>query len=283
MSTKVAAPPARDYGAETTSNLNAQIELSPKLLAAEQKTRPAYTELDLQTLRDSLQGTANAPGLVDLYAQISPRLQQIDTEGNTASRAADLADIKNLGPEAMAAMRAANPGQWALLDELTKQAGGDLAAGSKLTPAMQREIEQYVRKGAAARGMGVGPVDLYSEAMTMGSAGQNLLNQRRGFAAGVVDLNQRLAGDPFLQITGRSSGALSSAAGVAGQGRGIATNLGPEIFNPESQYGADIAAGNYQGQLAARTASSSGFASLLGGGLRALGSLGAAGINKWGG
>lgn len=273
MSTKVAAPPERNYAQETRDNLNAQIDLSPKLLAAEQATRPAYTELDLTTLRDALQGTANAPGLVDLYAQISPRLQQIDTEGNTASRAADLADIKNLGPEAMAAMRAANPGQWALLDELTKQAGGDLAAGAKLTPGMEREIQQYVRRGAAARGMGVGPVDLYTEAMTMGSAGQNLLNQRRSFAAGVVDLNQRLAGDPFLQITGRSSGALSSAAGVTGQGQGLASSLGPDIFNPESQYGADIQVGNRQNWLAAQTATRANQSALYGAGISAAGSI----------
>lgn len=280
MSTKVAAPANRDYAQETRDNLQAQIDLSPKLLRAEQDTRPAYTALELATLDQTLTGTGGQRGIVDIYAELAPRLSAMEAEGASAQRAADIADIKRLGPEAQAALRAANPAQYALLDKLNAGALADLEAGSTMTPAMRREIEQYVRGGQAARGMGLGPVDLFTEAMTLGSAGEELLNRRRQFAAGLVGLNQSVTGDPFLQITGRPSGTVASTAGVAGQGTGIVDRLGPAIFNPESQYGADLAQGNYEGQLAARTASASSRAGLFGGLIKGVGSLAGGAIAK---
>ncbi len=282
MSTSVKEPAPRNYYNETRDSLQAQIDLNPKLLKSEQSTRPDWTALELATMDQALNGVGGQRGLVDMYGELAPKLGAIDAAGNSQQRSADIADVARLGPEALAAMRAANPGQWKLIDELTKQAQGDLEAGSTMTPAMQREIAQFVAQGQAARGLTAGPAEVYQEAMTLGTAGQELLARRRAFAAGVADMNQRFAGDPFLQIAGRSSGAVTSARGVAGDGGGVGSNIGAKLFNPESQYAADLAQGNYEGTLAARTASASSRAGLFGGLLSAGGLLGGSAIKKWG-
>ena len=63
------------------------------------------------------------------------------------------------------------------------------------------------------------------------------------------------------------------AGGVVGQAQGF--NPGA-MFSPESQYAGDIYNQNYQGQLAARTASARNRASMIGGAFGAIGSI-------WGG
>jgi hypothetical protein len=61
----------------------------------------------------------------------------------------------------------------------------------------------------------------------------------------------------------------SMAGGVVGQAGGF--NPGA-MFSPESQYAGDIHNQNYQGQLAARTASAKNKASLIGAGMNMVGS-----------
>lgn len=282
MGTTVRAPAARNYGQETRDTLKAQIDLAPDILAAEQKTRPGYTALDLETLDQSLNGIDGRKGLIALYEDMVPRISAADQKASSAQRAADINDVLTLGPEMQAAIKAANPEQWALIQDLNQQAAEELAAGRTLTPSMRAEIADYVRGGQSARGMGMGNSDLFEEAFTLGSAGQQLQDRRRAFAGGVVDLNQRVSADPLMAILGRPSRATSDAQGFTGAGQSFAKSIGPSIFNPESQYAADINQGNYEGELAARTATANSRAGLIGGALGALGSLGGASIRKWG-
>ena len=282
MGTTVRAPAARNYGQETRDTLQAQIDLAPKILAAEQKTRPGYTALDLETLDQSLNGVNGKKGLVALYEDMVPRIGAADASAASYQRGADINDVRTLGPEMQAAIKAANPEQWALIDELTRQATGDLAAGSTLTPAMRDELQSYVRGGQSARGMGLGNKDLFEEAFTLGTAGQQLLDRRRAFAGSVVDLNQRVAADPLMAILGRPSRATGDAQNFTGAGQSFAKAIGPSLFSPESQYAADINQGNYEGELAARTATANSRAGMIGGILSAGGILGGAAIKKWG-
>ena len=272
MNTKVDAPPPQNYGQQTRDTLQAQVDLAPSLLKAEQTTRPGYTQLDLQQLQQTLFGSDGQQGLADIYARLSPQLSQVASEGATNQRTADIADVNRLGSLATEALRKANPAEFALLDQLNSQAQSDLAAGSTLTPDMQREIEQYVRQGQSARGMVSGPSSLYQEAMSLGSAGQALKDSRRRFAAGMIPINQSVLGDQFMQILGRPSTTMSSTAGVIGQGDAMASSIGPQLFQPESQLAADIANNNYQGTLAARTATAANQGSILGGMFSVLGS-----------
>ena len=95
--------------------------------------------------------------------------------------------------------------------------------------------------------------------------------QRRQQAIQGIMAQQGVYGDVFQQVLGRPSQAFAMAPGAFGQAQGMAPG---QLFNPESQYAADIYGGNYQGQLAARTASGANQAALFGGGLSALGGLG---------
>lgn len=280
MGTKVSAPPPRNYGQETRDTLQAQIDLNPALLRSEQETRPGWTDLELQSTRDALFGTGSNRGLIALYEDIEPRLSRLSAEGQSRQRAADLADVESYGPTVQRALRAADPAKYALLDELNSQSLAELRSGSRLSSSEQREVEQYVRAGQSARGMGLGPADVYSEAMTLGSAGRELAERRKRNAMALVQMNQGVSADPYLAILGRPSSALGQSASVAGQGMSLLDSLGPRMFQPESQYGADLYEGNYQGALAARTATAANRGSMFGGLLGALGSLGGAAIRR---
>lgn len=229
-----------------------------------------------------MNGVGDRKGLVALYEDLVPRMSAADSRAASAQRAADIGDLRTLGPEMQAALAAANPQAYALLTELQRQAQEELAAGSTLTPSMRAELEHYVRGGQSVRGLGAGPSDLFAEAFTLGSAGEQLKSQRRAFAGSVVDMSNRFAGDPLLAITGRPSRATDQASGFTAAGQGVAKGIGPSLFNPESQYAADLFQGDYEGQLAARTATAANRGGILGGALGAFGRLAGAGISKWG-
>lgn len=111
-----------------------------------------------------------------------------------------------------------------LYGELNRQALEELQAGSQLTPSMTREVQQNVRAGQAARGMGFGPTDVYEEAMTLGSAGEALKASRRGFAQGVYGMD-------VARTQPAAAAALQSVFGE------IPTPPGASPFNP---YASDL-------------------------------------------
>lgn len=278
--TKTSPPPERNYAAETRENLKAQIELSPDLLKAEQATRPGWTALELATTNDALWGAGGNDGLVSQYEKLQPRLTALEQASLLDSRKGDINAVRELGPEAINALKATNPEAFALLSKMTSMASDDLNAGVGLSDAEQRQVNQAVRGGQAARGLALGPAEVYQEAVATNEAGNMRRQQRLANATQAIQLNQALMGDPFLQILGRPSNTFSQTQTLTGQGQSM--DLGPDLFNPESQYGADLNNVNYQGNLAARTATSSNRAGLFGGLLGAFGKLGGAAIGKWG-
>jgi hypothetical protein len=165
----------------------------------------------------------------------------------STQRAADIADVAKLGPEARAALRIANPDAAALLDEMFEQAQGDLGAGAMLTPAQERMMRQYVRGGQAARGVGFSEGDTFQEALTSLDYGRGLERDRRAYAGNVLDQLEAFYGDPFAAILNRSS--QSAAQGLLGQGN--ASSRMPSLFNPESSLAGEFAMQN-QNQIQSR-------------------------------
>lgn len=248
----------RNYAAETQANLEAQVKMMPDIYAAESEYRPQFAQLDMDIAKSI------SPQLVDLYREISPDLQELDAASASANRESDIADIERLGFRAREAFLSANP----LIAEMEAQAMEELEAGGELTEFDRRRVQQDVRSSQADRGFGYGVNDAAMEAYVQDRAYEDRKAQRRNFAAGVAGMSA----DPFMSILGRSSGSgAAAAAGAVGQGQGY--NPG-QLFNPESQYAADLYQSNQQAQAAAG-ASSAGFAGgIIGGGLSALGSLG---------
>lgn len=271
----VKSPPPRDYAKETRDTLQAQIDLAPDLYAAEANPeygRPAYAQLDLQVLRDVMQGKDGQGGLLELYEQsIMPGLARADAASNAISREADIEQVERLGQRATEAFRQANPEQAALMDRLNQQAMSELDAGAGLPPALARELEQQVRSSQAARGMGYGMADVGNEALIKGLQAEQLQRRRQQFAQNVVGMNAATATDPFLAILGRPGVQVGQAAGITGQGMGM--NPG-NTFNPESAYAGSLYANNFNAANNAAIASANAKAGMIGGGLSMLGSMG---------
>jgi hypothetical protein len=261
----VEAPAPRDYGKETAETLRAQLDLAPEKYAAEAKYAPQYQALQLGLLKSA------TPELLQLYKeQIAPTMGEVEAAARSRSRAGDIADIERLGPQARAAIKAASPEQAALADTLTAQAQSGLAAGSRLTPEQQRMVEQQTRSGLAARGLAQGPSGALQEAVRSQMAGAGLQQQRQQQAMGALGASQGVYGDVFQQVLGRPSQAFAGSQGFLGQAQGF--NPG-QLFNPESQYAANLIGGNQQAQLAARTASAANTTALIGAGMSAASSL----------
>lgn len=261
----VEAPAPRNYAAETRDTLQAQLDLAPQKYAAEAQFAPKYQALQLGLLKQA------TPELLALYKeQIAPTMGEVEAAARSRSRAGDIADIQTLGPQARAAIKAASPEQAALADTLTAQAQSGLAAGSRLTPEQQRMVEQQTRSGLAARGLAQGPSGALQEAVRSQMAGAGLQQQRQQQAMGALQAGQGVYGDVFQQVLGRPSQAFAGSQGFIGQAQGF--NPG-QLFNPESQYAANIMSGNQQAQLAARTASAANTTALIGAGMSAASSL----------
>ncbi len=152
----------------------------------------AYAQLREPTLALA---RADAADYGDLWRRASNDQLAFDIRSTTTKRGGDLADFEALGPEYVAQLRATNP----LLAKYYDAASGNLDLGSRLSPEQEMELEQYVRGGQAARGMGLGPADLYQEALQKTSFGEQLRQQRMAEARQAAGAY----GDIFQATTGR--------------------------------------------------------------------------------
>ena len=264
MGTDVNAPPPRNYAQETRDTLQAQIDLAPQKYAAEAQFAPKYAALNAQIARQL------APEITSIYGQIAPQLAQTEVQTRGISRAGDIADIEKLGPRARAAIQASSPQASALADQLAAQAQSGLAAGSRLTPEQQRMAQQQTRAAMAARGLAESPRGVVEEAVRSQMMGVGLQQQRQQQAMQGIGAQQAVYGDVFQQVLGRPSQAFGMLPGAFGQAQGMAPG---QLFQPESQYAADIYSGNVQQQLAARTASAANQTALIGAGIGAAGNM----------
>ena len=256
----------RDYRNETRENLEAQIDLMPRLFGAEKEwgQRFAQNKMDIHKQM--------APQIMGMMEQLQPRLAAMDRQTLQAQREADIGAMEQLGPRAMAAMRGIDPSKTELMDSLTEQAQQGVDAGGQLTSMEQRRFQQNVRGSQAARGMGMGPSDALYESAELQLAGERRQQQRTGEGYRAIGMRQGMMGDPFMQILGKPSGINPMMAmQAAGQGRGYSPGA---LFNPESNYAANIYSGNQQAINMQRMSQMQGQNALMGAGIGALGSMG---------
>jgi hypothetical protein len=237
--------PERDYGTETRETLQAQLDLAPQMLEAEQKYGPQYQQMQIDMLKSAM------PQLVDLYKGVATPLGEMDAANKRAQQEADIAAVRDLGPEALAAMKASNPQMAQLIESMTQQAQAGLDAGSALTPQQQMQAQQASRQAWAARGLGASPAAGLDEVVTEQMMGAGEQDRRRGFAMQAAGMEQGAYGNPFQAILSRPVGTAAMMGVLGGQSMGMQPG---RVFNPESQYGADVFGSNAQGQLAANTA-----------------------------
>src|SRR5690606_14722920 len=102
----------RNLQEETESTLEQQIRLAPQVYAAESSAaygQPAYARLQRRMLDESLFGTEQARGLLDIYGAAQPQLSELDAAYQSATRENNLADVKALAGGYQEAFDAANP------------------------------------------------------------------------------------------------------------------------------------------------------------------------------
>ena len=271
-STRVAAPPPRNYGEEMRSTLQAQVDMAPELYASEAEYQPKYQDLNLANLERALLGTDDQRGVIAQYEEdLYPALSRIEADSLSKQRAADIGAVEQYGTRASAALRSA-AGNQQIIDELGRQALEEVQAGQSLTPGELRQAQQSSRAAMSSRGLGMGNQAIADEVLRNYQLGRQRQAERRQFAGGVAGLQQQTGADPFMAILGRPSQAMGMGQGVAGAATGMAPG---RQFNPLDPYAGSLYASNQQNEMAARQATAAGRSGVMGGGLSALGNIGA--------
>ena len=267
-STKIQQQPQADYGKQMSDTLRAQrdsmqgtgsfADLGP-LWQAEAAERPHWTNMELQTMRDLMEGRDGNMGLLGMYKNvITPSLSETEAGANRYGRMSDLADVTSMGQTATDAFLNADPMKKEASDLLLRGAIDDYKLGAKLDPSLAREVQQGYRNAASARGIVQSPYSAQEEAYWQGLQANQLKQQRQSALSQLMGQRQALTGDPFMQVLGRQGQAFGSAGGYGGQAMGIGQALGPRIYNPESQMAMDITQGNMQRNLAVAQANQAG-------------------------
>ncbi|MDE2100130.1 MAG: hypothetical protein KGL39_22940 [Patescibacteria group bacterium] len=239
----------------------------PSEIAAQKEYSPQFTEQSLTDFNNALVGINGVPGYLSQY---SDNILPATLKANTAERASNLADLAAMSPDAMAALRAINPQQTDLTDQLTKTATNQLRLGTQLDPEQVRQINNAVLGTWSNRGLGSSNPAQLDAAMQLLGGGQNLLQQRQTNAMSTAQMNQGFYTDPIMATLGitnnpTATNSLSnSTQSVSGQ-------------NP-SQLGADqltsILGGVYSGQNDLTIAQKNNKAALWAAAIGAAGSLG---------
>ena len=226
-----------------------------------------------------LEGTLGAPegtpaerrgGLLELYERhIAPSLIRQQRQAAQG----EIAMLRELGPEFVAAQRAADPESEKIRVGLQRKAQEGLDAGQGLTEEEVRGITQGMRQAQSARGSTFQrsqPAAIQETLARMG-AGRQAEAQRIARASSILGQTGQV--DPFLALTGRTARIPGQVMSQMG-GAGFALQAGPQLFSPESAYAAGLAGQNQGNIMNARMATQANKAAITGGLLQGLGSMG---------
>lgn len=265
-STKVQAPPPRDYYKEMSDTIRAQIDMAPKLMEAERRLVPQWQQLQY----DQMMGQAN--NLKTFYRSVMGDSAQLleqygslfaDSLAPIAQRSRNTYDL-GLG------------GGAALQNTMRAQALNDLNYGMELTPEMRTQAEQMARSAATARGLTNSAQGVALEALSGYNLGMQRQDRARTFANAVLGNDVSMSGAAYNQygapLVSSGLGALSPM-GLAGMATQYNQGLGPVYLQPESQYAANLYSANQNAQLQANIATAQNKSALTSGLLSAAGSV----------
>lgn len=195
-----------------------------------------------------------------------------------------LDDFKKLGEQ--------NSDHGGLRSMMTEMAKEELALGGQLTDRERRRVEQASRSAMSARGIGrsfAGVVDEVEQSELLSRQRQNDRRQfasyalssadqglslDRAYSAQRVGLEQATSADPFMAVSGRTSGAgVASGQNLYGNSQ-LGMAGGPALFNPAqgAQFMANQSAmlNNYNASIYGAQQAKQG--AIIGGALQGLGS-----------
>lgn len=220
--------------------------------------------------------TEKKDGLYDIYGEAAEKLGDVNRKATSLQRQADVGDLKELGPQVREALRATNPEQYALLDEITRQAQEELTLGGNLSTEDQRMADQQVRAAYADRGRLRGNASVTAEVLNRYGLQEARKRERRDFAGQALGYNAALSTDPAMVILGRPSNNTVTTTGAMGQAS--SANTGPQWFDPYNNYSADLYNTNYNAKATALANKANAYSAIGGGMMSMAGSLGGAAI-----
>ena len=186
-------------------------------------------------------------GLISILENdVLPAFARSEAATQTYQRSADIADVERLGRRASEAYLNADPRSKSLIEALNAEAMRGLQAGSGLTDEQRRYALQTSRQGMADRGMAFGNQGIGADVLSTYQLGEARRTAALQNAGAVLGLNKQFTADPFAAILGRQGQAFNAGMSQQQFASGFATNIGPKLFSPESQYMADMQGSNQQ-------------------------------------
>lgn len=225
--------PIRNPGKEFRQLTNAQIDLFPRILGAEQTFRPQLAQLEVDILRDTLLGK---DGLLSLQQETIPQLESI-REQQVLS---DLGLLERFGDQARSLV---NPGRTELIDILQGQASDELALNGELSPQDIRDVQQSTRSAFQSQGIGNSNPALFTEVLGRDAFKRNRQDRARQFGFNAANLRDSFI-DPFAFVL---RGQTSPQSAISQASFGI--NAQPTIINPLDPAGLSILNSNHDANV----------------------------------
>ena len=267
MGSKIKAPAPRSYMGEMQSALDAQAGIQGNLINLERQYTPQWQQLQQQNLMGAM-GNINA-----LYGQAIPQSELLQNQ-MLASQGRVYA---GLGAEARNAYNATlDPTTAGLYSTMASQAATGLAGGRNLSDQETRMAQGSARAAMAARGIQMGNQAIAAEVLNSYNLANAREDRARQFASGVYGLgaqNAQQAMSMYGQPLMNQLGAVSST-GLIGQAGTYNAGLGAKLFQPESQYNAQLITANRQEEMQAKIANQQATSGIIGGVLSAVGTMG---------
>lgn len=208
-----------------------------------------------------------------LYGQAIPQSELLQNQ-MLASQGRVYAGV---GEQARNAYNATlDPTTAGLYSTMASQAAGGLASGRNLSDQETRLAQGSARAAMAARGMQMGNQAIAAEVLNSYNLANAREDRARQFASGVYGLgtqNAQQAMSMYGQPLMSQLGAVS-ATGLMGQAGSYNAGLGAKLFQPESQYNAQLITANRQEQMQAEIANQQATTGMISGALSAVGTLG---------
>lgn len=248
--------------------MSAQEAIQPRLLALEQQYTPLYQQLQRDNQIRGMQY------MQDAYAQSIPRSALLSQQYAEAMQPA----LSSIGASARGAYNATlDPSVSGLLGTLGTQATSELERGTALSPEETRQGQQAARMAMAARGLS-GNQAVATEVLNNYNLGRARQDQARTFAGSVYGLGQQSAQQAMSIYGNTMLGAAQnfSPAAMYGTTANMQQGLGAQIFQPESQYNAQLLTANRKEAMDAQTANAQSSSATTSAGIGAVATIGAA-------
>ncbi len=251
--TKVPKPPS--YSQMMNTNLDAQHGVQDKLLTLEGEFRPRYQGLQEQTLNRQLYGGDGTQGYISMLNQSNAALAGV--QANAAQ--GFMGTMASLTPQARNMML--SPQAAAMQQSLMNQAQEGVDAGTGLTAQDRRQAFQTANQAMAMRGMS-GRQGVAAGVLSNYGLGLQRQDRARQFASGVMSQDASLQ-SAAMQMAGGAMAQYNAGGAFMGQANQMLGQYQPQIFQPESQMGAQAQGMQYQHGMGMAMANQQARANLL--------------------